>query len=59
HAQKIHCTLDGRWELFEYDFKSKTITHTLRRRTNEQHTLQVMVYDQAGNQAQETYMITF
>jgi hypothetical protein len=58
-SQKILCTIDGKWELFEYDYKNATITHTFPYRTNARHLLQVMVYDNAGNLAQESYSLTF
>jgi hypothetical protein len=59
HSQKILCTIDGRWELFEYDAKNSTISHRLHSRDNLKHALQVWVYDQVGNLAQENYEITF
>jgi hypothetical protein len=58
-SQKILCTIDGSWELFEYDAKNNTIAHTIKSRTNARHTLQVMVYDVAGNLAQESYAVVF
>jgi hypothetical protein len=58
-SQRFHCTIDGAWELFEYDAKSKTISHTLRNRPGISHNLQVMVYDNANNLGQATFSIVF
>ena len=60
NSQKIHCTIDGNWELFAYDAKSGSITHTLRTRPGgRQHTLQVMAFDNANNLAQAVFTITY
>jgi hypothetical protein len=58
-SQRFLCTIDGAWELFEYDAKSNTITHTLRNRTGTTHALQVLVYDNANNLARATFSIVF
>lgn len=60
NSQKIHCTIDGNWELFEYDAKGASITHTLRARPGgRSHVLQVMAWDNAGNLAQATWNIVY
>jgi hypothetical protein len=60
NSQKILCTIDGRWELFEFDAKSGTITHKLRMRAGgEKHSVQVMVYDQANNLAQASFTVQY
>lgn len=59
NTQKILCTIDGTWQLFEFDAKGGTLTHTLRHRPGRTHALQVFVYDQAGNLAQQTFSLTF
>jgi murein DD-endopeptidase MepM/ murein hydrolase activator NlpD len=58
--QKIHCTLDDRWVLFEFDAKSSSITHRLLRRPSPgRHRLDVMVYDNANNLAQQSFYLYF
>jgi Peptidase family M23 len=59
NSQKILCTIDGNWELFEFDAKNASITHTLRTRTGQPHTLQVMAFDNANNLAQLSFQITY
>ncbi len=60
NTQKILCTIDGNWELFEFDAKTSTITHTLRHPAGGQrHVLHVMAFDNANNLAQATFTITY
>ncbi|MEM0997517.1 MAG: M23 family metallopeptidase [Bacteroidota bacterium] len=59
-SPRIHCTLDDRWVLFEFDAKSSSITHRLRRRPSSgRHRLDVMVYDNANNLAQQSFYLYF
>lgn len=58
--QKILCTLDGSWLLFEFDAKTSKITHRFRSRPDRgRHRLEVMVYDNANNLAQQTFYLHF
>jgi hypothetical protein len=60
NSQKILCTIDGRWELFEFDAKTSTISHRLRSRPGgERHVLQVMVYDNAGNLSEAAFTLFY
>jgi hypothetical protein len=60
NGEKILLSLDGAWALGEYDRKSATLSHTLRRRPGPgQHLLEVMVYDNAGNMSRNTYLLNF
>ncbi len=60
NSEKILCTIDGNWELFAYDAKNATITHTLRTRPGgQQHRLQVMAFDNANNLTQVVFTITY
>jgi hypothetical protein len=58
--EKIEGFIDGKWALFEYDAKSKLITHYFdktRFELNQQHNLKISVTDYKGNTS--TYEATF
>lgn len=59
-SERIHCTLDDRWILFEYDAKTASITHRLKERPSPgKHKLHVMAYDNANNLAEKTFTLYF
>ena len=59
-SERIHCTLDDRWILFEYDAKTASITHRLRERPSPgKHKLHVMAYDNANNLAEKSFYLYF
>lgn len=60
--ETVYCTLDGRWLLFEYDYKRKTITHYLNKQERPAkgtYKLEVSVSDEARNEARASYRISF
>jgi hypothetical protein len=59
--RETYATLDGKWILFEYDYKRDRITHRFdeRRPTSGQHTLKVKVKDKAGNTTEKSYLLRF
>lgn len=60
NSEKVLCTLDDNWELFEFDAKSSTLTHRLKERPAPgRHRLHVMVYDNANNLAESTFYLYF
>lgn len=58
-SQRLLGTIDGNWELFEYDAKSGSISHKLRNRVPGQHVIQIMAYDQANNLAESVFTVTY
>lgn len=59
-SERILCSLDERWVLFEYDAKSHSITHRMRERPSAgKHKLHVMAYDNANNLAEKTFYLYF
>lgn len=60
NSQKIHCAIDGNWELFEFDGKTSTISHEIKNRVSgSKHVLEVMVYDNANNMAKSVFNLTY
>ena len=58
---EIYGTLNGKWILFEYDYKRKTITHRFPEGRPEkgEYQLSIRVKDDARNQSQKTYKLIF
>ena len=60
NSQKIICTIDGAWELFEFDGKSSTISHKIgKREAGKPHILEVMAYDNANNMARSVFHFSY
>lgn len=59
NSQKVLVTIDGNWELFEFDAKNASITHQIRNRPAQKHQLQIMAFDNANNLTQATFSITY
>ena len=59
NTQKVMCTIDGRWELFEFDGKSSTISHKIQKRGGGRHVLEVMAYDNANNMAKSVFYLNY
>ncbi len=56
----INGTLDGEWLLFEYDYRTGTITYQWERRPSAGwHTLEISIRDQAGNLSTNSYRVRF
>ena len=57
----IYATMDGKWILFEYDYKQDRITHRFdeRKPASGDHTLKVKVQDKAGNTTEKSYLLRF
>ncbi|MEZ4849285.1 MAG: hypothetical protein R3B93_11860 [Bacteroidia bacterium] len=53
--------MDGKWILFEYDYKQDRITHRFdeRKPASGDHTLKVKVQDKAGNTTEKSYLLRF
>ena len=59
-SDRIIGTLDDHWILFEFDAKSSTITHRMKKRpTSGKHKLHLMVYDNANNLAERSFNLYF
>lgn len=57
---RIFCTLDGEWQLFEYDFRPGTLTWQWQERPAAGwHDLEISIRDQAGNLATRKYRVRF
>ena len=58
--QEIYTTLDGKWILFEYDYKRDRITHRFGKNkpASGKHTLTVKAKDKAGNTTTNSFQIT-
>ncbi len=60
--ESIYCTLDGKWLLFEYDYKRNTITHRLDKQgrpAKGQYQLKVAASDKARNEREVSFTISF
>ena len=59
-SDRIFCTIDGKWAMFAYDFKTKHITHEFSRPlTKGEHVLELTLYDKARNLRRERYTLNF
>ncbi|MCB9231849.1 MAG: M23 family metallopeptidase [Bacteroidia bacterium] len=60
NSDKILLTLDGNWILGEFDAKTSKVNYNWKERPlNGKHYLEVTVYDNAGNPAEQSYSIEF
>lgn len=59
-SDRIFGTIDGKWVLFAYDFKTKHITHELiDRPVAGEHVLELTLYDKARNLLKARYTLNF
>jgi hypothetical protein len=60
NSERIYCTLDDEWILFEFDAKTDQIIHHIKSRPSAgKHALSVTVFDGAGNVAKTDYSLRF